>query len=376
MRRVLHAVPPAWLGYRWIRRQSVRDFIREAGPASGTAYDVVHPEGVAHNPLPANVEDPSDLPATRGWWGYAFRDVPARTSGETFIATVPQARIACYRDDTRAGDFYPAIVAGRSALDLREIRFRPRHADVLRRARGVQHLSSATWVIERVYHNHSHWLTAHLPKLLLLQQRGELDDVLLPPIRTPVMDASMRLAGLDPGRFRTFDPDRLLSVDRLRIVGTDRFRPELLRLVPEAFGIREAHGNATRKVFISRQGAARRRLLNEDAIWPELEAAGFERVRLEDLPFDEQVALMKTTRVLFAPHGAGLTNMLFCPPGCEIVEIADLSFPNPNFYALASALGHRYWLLAGEAAGGGRPIDKDLRVDPSRISEILRRLRA
>lgn len=375
MRRVLHAVPPAWLGYRWIRRQSVRDYVRETGSASGAAYDVVHPEGVASNPLPANVDDLSDLPATRGWWGYAFRDVPARTSGETFIATVPHAHIACYSDETRAGDFYPAIVAGRSALDLREIRFRPRHAEVLRRAQGVQHLPSATWVIERVYHNHSHWLTAHLPKLLLLRRRGELDDVVLPAVRTPVMDASMRLAGLNPDRFPTFDPGRPLSVDRLRIVGTDRFRPELLRLVPEACGIRGASG-ATRKVFISRQGAARRRLVNEDAIWPDLQAAGFERVRLEDLPFDEQVALMKTTRVLFAPHGAGLTNMLFCPPGCEIVEIADLSFPNPNFYALASALGHRYWLLAGEGMGEGRPIDKDLRVDPSRVSEILRRLPA
>ena len=40
-------------------------------------------------------------------------------------------------------------------------------------------MARATWITERVYDNHSHWLTAHLPKLLMLRARGELGDVVL-----------------------------------------------------------------------------------------------------------------------------------------------------------------------------------------------------
>jgi Glycosyltransferase 61 len=153
-------------------------------------------------------------------------------------------------------------------------------------------------------------------------------------------------------------------------LGTDRFRPELLRLVPPAYGVPEA-GAPRRKVFVGRANAARRRLANEDEVWPLLESAGFQRVLMEELTFEAQVSLMRETAVLCAPHGAGLTNMMFCPTGARVVEIADLGFPNPNFYALAAALGHRYRLLPADSLGDGHPLEKDLRADPGIIRDVL-----
>ncbi len=369
---VERGLPARWAGYRWIRHETVAAHFRRRGPAYAAGrYETVHPMAMARNPLPCNVPSSAMLPADAGWWGYSFRDVPARTSAETFIATIPDALVTWYRDPTRGGDFYPAIVTddGR-ALDLREMRFRPGHGAVLRQAAAPAHRAKATWIIERVYDNHAHWLTAHLPKLLLLRERGRLADVLLPPERTPAIDNSLRMLGLAPERFATFDPSRPLRVGELTILGTDRFRPELLRLIPRAFGVPDAPA-PRRKVFISRTGAARRRLANEDEIWPLLAAAGFERVRMEELGFAAQVELMQQTAVLCGPHGAGLTNMLFCPPGAHIVEIADPGFPNPNFYAIAAALGHRYWILPASSLGEARPLDRDLAIDPALVRETL-----
>ncbi|MDZ7757189.1 glycosyltransferase 61 family protein [Rhodohalobacter sp.] len=48
---------------------------------------------------------------------------------------------------------------------------------------------------------------------------------------------------------------------------------------------------------------------------------------------------MQQAEIVVAPHGAAITNVIFLSPGTHVVEIADLSFPNPNFYALASAMG-------------------------------------
>lgn len=359
--------PPKWFGYRGIVRETVPDYF--AGGGAGR-YETVHSESVARNPLPQNVADRAELPDDAGWWGYSFRDVPERASGETFVATVPDALVTWYRDPDQGDDFYPAILSGDGrGLDLREIRFRPKHAGALRHSGPPVRLDRATWFAERVYDNHSHWLTAHLPKLLLLKERGELDPVLLPPERTAAIDGSLRMLGLDPDAFPTFGMGRPLRIGELTVVGSDRFRPELLRKVPAAYADPAARPH--RRVYVSRARAGRRRLVNESEVWPLFERRGFERVFMEDLPFEGQVRLMQETAVLAAPHGAGLTNMMFCAEGTRVVEIADLGFPNPNFYAVAAALGHPYWIVRAESVGEGHPLEKDLRVAPNAVEAIL-----
>jgi len=198
-------------------------------------------------------------------------------------------------------------------------------------------------------------------------------EVILPADLPPALDASLRLYGMPPESFRRFDTRRSLLVEELTMVSSDRFRPELLRLVAMKCPVPLAD-RPRRRVFISRTGATRRRLLNEETLWKYLEKAGFERVRMEGLNFIEQVKLMRETAVLLAPHGAGLTNMLFCPEGTHVVEFADLSFPNPNFYAVASAMGLKYWLVSAEGKGEGHPLERDMSVDPRSLQEILKQI--
>lgn len=317
----------------------------------------------------------TSCPDDQGWWGYSFHDVPERISDETFVATVPNCLITWYKDPDKKNDFYPAVLNKDSrAFDMRELRFRPLHTETLRRSPKPARLKKATWFIERVYHNHSHWLTAHLPRLLLLREMGLLGQVLLPPERTASLDGSLRMLGLNPEDFQTYDPARPLFVEELTILGTDRFRPELLQMIPKAFGVNDA-APPHRKIFISRLQATRRRLVNEDEVWAVLEPLGFERVLMENLSFEDQVRLMRETAVLAAPHGAGLTNMVFCQKGTHIVEIADLSFPNPNFYAVAAAMGHQYWLIPATSLGDVHPLEKDLKVDPVLVESTMAQMK-
>ncbi len=357
-----------------MRTEGVRDHLRRCSDRGGDGaghYETIHAPSVSRNPLPRNVEARDRLPDDRGWWGHSFRDIPQRRNGETFLTTVRDCRIAPFVDDR---DRFWVTLVNRDdrALDLREMAFRPWLGETLRSG-NPDRRKRATWICERVHHNYSHWLTAHLPKLILLEGRGELDQVLLPERRPAVMDQSLRLFGMDPHRFPTFETDRLLVVDELTVMGTDRFRPELLQSVREACPLPPSP-RPHRRVFISRGKALRRRLMNEEEIWPLLEEAHFERVHMEDLSFEAQVALMRETAVLVAPHGAGLTNMMFCPPGTHVVEMADLGFPNPNFYAVSSAMGLPYWLLPAEALGEVHPLEKDLRIDPEGVEEVIRRI--
>lgn len=379
---VRSGMSPSWFGYRWVQSETVPEYLARKRTVTHDAKTTIHDPEEAQNPLPCNVERRGELPDDRGWWGYSFRDVPARLSGETFMVTLPQCKVVpCLNPDDN--QFWVAILnRDERSLEMDQISFRPWHAEILRKAGDPIRIGRATWIIERVYHNHSHWLTSHLPKFLLLRERGELDEVLLPAPqnRTPVMDSSLQMLGIDPDGFRTFENGRPLLVDELTVLETDRFRPGLLRMVrdamdnaPSASGIPRP-GKPHRRIYISREKAQRRNLINEQEVWSVLEPEGFEKVFMEDLSFPEQVAIMQQATIVVAPHGAAITNTLFSAPGTHVVEIADPGFPNPNFYALASAMGHHYWILRAQSIGEGHPLLKDMHIEPAMVRETVQQI--
>ena len=61
--------------------------------------------------------------------------------------------------------------------------------------------------------------------------------------------------------------------------------------------------------------------------------------------FQEQIDLFRTARLVFGPHGAGLANLVFCPPGTKFLEF-PITPPVLNHYAhLAMALDLEYWVV-------------------------------
>ena len=363
-------VPERLVGRRWRRRIDLRDYVAQS-PAGHASRQVVFPSETQSNPLPINVTSVEDLDDRGSLWGYSLRDVPQRHVGETSISRLSDCRLLFF-DTPDKRDFFPALVApdGRS-IESREISHRPPHA-VSSQQTPVR-IDRGTWFCERAYHNHSHWLTAHLPKLLLLKEHGETDDLLLPRRRTRVMNVSMRMIGIDPARCIAVDTTRPLQVGTLRLIETDRFDPRHLAAVRGAFS-QPASAPAFRRIMISRARSRGRRILNEAKLWAMLRERGFERVRMEEQDFADQVAMMQDTRMLLAPHGAGLTNMLFCPAGATIVELADPEFPNPNFYAMAGALGHNYALVHTETTEAKQALDRDMIVDVDEVARLLDRI--
>ncbi|MFB0613899.1 glycosyltransferase family 61 protein [Aurantiacibacter poecillastricola] len=367
-RAVRLGLPPAILGNQFRRREPLQTYVEKHADA-GLQLETLYPARQLSNPLPRNVEDRESLSRDGALWGYSIWDVPERKVAATQLATLRDCRFQFF-DTPQKGDFFPALLSpGGVSIEAREISYRPGHA---KQSDGGQvvHRDRATWMIERAYHNHSHWLTAHLPKLILLRDRPELSDLILPSRRTDVVDASMRMLGLEPEDFESFEADKPLHVDDLTLVQADRFDPLHMQAVRTAFA-NEDSAPPTRKVLISRANSRGRKLLNEEKLWPMLREAGFERILMEDLDFAEQVRLMQETRILMAPHGAGLTNMLFCPPGGHVVELADPGFPNPNFYALSCALDLDYWLVPAKASKAAHPLDRDLQVDIGEVAKIV-----
>ncbi|CAF4682100.1 unnamed protein product [Rotaria sp. Silwood2] len=75
----------------------------------------------------------------------------------------------------------------------------------------------------------------------------------------------------------------------------------------------------------------------------------------------EHIKIWQKARIVVAPHGAGLFNVMWCKPGTDIIEIGyDEGWPMPEMYfEMASHCGHRYWLVKGTGKYS-KPITADL----------------
>lgn len=97
------------------------------------------------------------------------------------------------------------------------------------------------------------------------------------------------------------------------------------------------------RIYISRPKTTGRHVINEDDVLKLLTPLGFVAYTMEELSVADQVRLFSQAEFIVAPHGAGLTNIIFAQK-LSLIELFG-SFGNPCFFALAQALGFRYGCL-------------------------------
>jgi capsular polysaccharide biosynthesis protein len=216
-----------------------------------------------------------------------------------------------------------------------------------------------------------------LVKIALLQRRGLTGDLLMPrPHRlAEVVRSSVTALGIDVDALPRMGP-KILHVDELTVVGIDYYRASLIANLRDLMGVDSPRKAPWRRIFVSRKNAQWRRLTNEDDCWAVLSRFGFERVFMEELTFREQVDLMQEAAVFVAVHGAGMVNIMFAPKGLHVVEIFDPDFANPQYYALAGAIGHPYWLIRGTSVGEPNPGYNDLEVNVADVALIAEQIDA
>lgn len=228
---------------------------------------------------------------------------------------------------------------------------------------------------------YAHWLLDELPRLLVLHADGDLarTAVVLAHAVPALTKVAHRRLGIERqvvagGRSTHFATGPLLVPS---YVGRSGFpRPEGVAALRDfAAGLgRLARGRGER-IYVSRAGARRRRVLGEEALRAELEARGFVTVRLEDCEWAEQIAIFQEAKEVVAPHGAGLANLVFCAPGTRVVELFARDYVNPCYWRLAALGGLDYRAVV--APGAGEPREErtakgtDILVTPAKVLAAL-----
>lgn len=102
-------------------------------------------------------------------------------------------------------------------------------------------------------------------------------------------------------------------------------------------------------IYIARK-TTKRGIVNENEIIALLSAMGFIILSPEEYSLEEQIENFIKAKVVIGLHGAGLTNMLFCPSGTVIVELGKKGEKlDKCYFNLANNLDFDYYHFPCEA---------------------------
>jgi hypothetical protein len=126
-----------------------------------------------------------------------------------------------------------------------------------------------------------------------------------------------------------------------------------------------------RKVYISRRDSNNRILDNQTEIEDLVTAYGFEIVSLTGLSLATQIEIFANASHIIAPHGAGLTNIVFCKVATKILEIHMLSYHNWCYRRLAGLYGLHYGCVWGSSTSPGQHFDTRYYLQPAALTSVL-----
>lgn len=294
-------------------------------------------------------------------------------------------------------DTCPAEIFGIVSINRRKNMMR------LHLTRKARKFNRAIMLMGQSTTNYAHWLTETLPKLVALNSYPEFDHL-------PLL--------VDNGLHRNiYESIAILNSKQRDVVLVKQWEPAILNeivcvsqpayepYVPQglfnkglsptisAFSrfalnrLREAATQAIREsgqlgaelVYFRRNGRSGnlRGIVNSDAVEEYVRAAGFELIAPASLGFMQQVAACSRAKIIVAPVGAALANMIFAPKGCKILTLAPY-YLGANYYYysnLAGVLGHElHYILGQQIDKGEHPMHRRYSIDLSDLKVAIESL--
>lgn len=217
--------------------------------------------------------------------------------------------------------------------------------------------------------NFYHWMMDALPRLVALGGVPAHAKLLLPQKcwENEYVKSTLKLFGINEENIYFIKEGQTVRVSELEavscpILATGGCHPYLLSNVKEkieTFYDQLPDLDFGDKIYISRQRASSRKVVNEDSVMQILDSYGFKCINAEDYSFWEQVNIMRKAKYLIGLTGAGLTQMMFMKKGGGVLELIHAGFICPTdtlwpggysdkyagtyYYCMANVLGLEYY---------------------------------
>ncbi|MCM3719145.1 glycosyltransferase family 61 protein [Fictibacillus phosphorivorans] len=198
-----------------------------------------------------------------------------------------------------------------------------------------ERIPTATYTHETVaviawagHKNYWHWLHDNLARFHLLELSGiKINKYLLPPIRYPYQWQTLQMLGIPRDKIIQLRPNMHLRAKKLVLPSVpftidtsvkwsiDYLRNSLLNENTVK------NSDEYEKIYISRDDASWRKVINEERVIQILEKRGFKKVVLKNKSVQEQINIFNSAKYIIGTNGAGMSNIMFCKPGTKIIQL-------------------------------------------------------
>ena len=201
------------------------------------------------------------------------------------------------------------------------------------------------------WRNYYHWTTQCLLNIYLLQRCGVLSSysLALPKSLGGGQRRTVELLGI-PDQSILLTSPHLLQAKSLTVtdalystasISAPQQLSEMAATLRSRIRPTKALGRS-KAIYISRVDASKRKMTNEDLLIRRLESLGIKHLSMGGKSVDDQIAAMQGARLIIAPHGAAVTNILYAPSDAFVYELLPSSYDSDCFEQLARTLGFGY----------------------------------
>lgn len=235
--------------------------------------------------------------------------------------------------------------------------------------------------------NYYHWMIQILPQLHLIREAGiNLNDVdyyaFYHQIREKFKIQTLEKLGIPASKILATHSHPYLQAKQLLVTSLVPIFPQkwacdFLRTEFLPQGAYQSFEKRLDYLYISRKNASYRKIINEDILIDRLSQLGFVSIHLEDLSVLEQATLFSNAKIVVSPHGAGLTNLVFCSSGAKVVEILIPSFIRNMYRVISKYMNLEYYrFTAGEVDNHNSELDRDkhIKLDIEELGSFVRTL--
>lgn len=231
--------------------------------------------------------------------------------------------------------------------------------------------------------NHYHWFCDLLPRIFAVKHIVK-DYILLLPDSDYVKGVglqSLAFFGIEPAGIEFLKDNELVNVKNLSLVThtalTGYINDVILQDMRSFLSTKIQYDSLKQKnIYVTRDEARYRKVLNEIEIREVVKNRGYEIVRFEDLNWKDQVMQSASAKSMVSMHGAGLVNSLFMPKNGSVLEFRrDKIYHNQCFWHLAGALNLNYYYLFGVPDNDKLVLEGgdscNLTINPHKLDKLL-----
>ncbi|WP_019507955.1 tetratricopeptide repeat protein [Pleurocapsa sp. PCC 7319] len=304
----------------------------------------------------------------------SFQEVPPVKTPRPFVVTIPQGRtwiapqknswIICNAIAVITPDNY---LLGDLSRDypwfLPECPYQERTDHTvfsLEKISSVEKITGKVALLSSLAgHVYYHWMFDILPRIELIKRSGinpsEIDWFVINSLSKPYQQETLKLLGIPA--IKIIESDRHNHIQATELIvpsfpGYLDWVPEgTIRFLRQTFlpHINLTQKNAGKKIYVSRARSKNRHLVNELEVSNLLHSQGFQTVFLEEMSVLEQVATFANAEIIVAPHGSGLTNLVFCSPDAKVIELFSPNYVRTDYWMISQKLQLLHYYVIGQS---------------------------